>query len=153
MHCTIIFLSLYIIRYCFRHNSSCALHSGPEIAIFDLHAVLERVKYHRSPSFSAFWAKSTCIHTAKMAEEVDYGEDVDMTEGLKVSVSTDAKGSSGRKVTAVKAKGRGHDKGADAEEDRYNGRGGVFENIQRGGGSGPLQCKLSCKNTAGRIIC
>jgi hypothetical protein len=72
-----------------------------------------------------------------MAEEVDYEEDVDMSENLKVSVGGDSKG---RKVTAVKSKGRGHDKN-DGDEDRYNGRGGVFENIQRGGGSGPLQCK------------
>lgn len=78
-----------------------------------------------------------------MAEEVDYEDDVDMGEGLKVSVATDATGSSGRKVTAVKSKGRGHNKGGDAEdEDRYNGRGGVFENIQRGGGAGPLQCMI-----------
>lgn len=81
-----------------------------------------------------------------MAEEVDYGEDVDMTENLKVSVAADAKGTSGRKVTTVKTKGRGHDKGGDGEEDRYNGRGGVFENIQKGGGSGPLQCKFSCNS-------
>eukprot|EP00428_Durinskia_dybowskii_P063957 CAMPEP_0170383918 /NCGR_PEP_ID=MMETSP0117_2-20130122/15724_1 /TAXON_ID=400756 /ORGANISM="Durinskia baltica, Strain CSIRO CS-38" /LENGTH=155 /DNA_ID=CAMNT_0010639639 /DNA_START=43 /DNA_END=510 /DNA_ORIENTATION=- len=70
-----------------------------------------------------------------MAEEVDYEEDVDMGENPKVSAGGAGKG---RKVTAVKTKGRGHDKG-NAEEDQYNGRGGVFENIQRGGGSGPLQ--------------
>lgn len=76
-----------------------------------------------------------------MAEEVDYDEDVDMGEGLKVSVATDAKGSSGRKVT-VKTKGRGHNKGGEGDDaERYNGRGGVFENIQRGSGAGPLQCK------------
>lgn len=73
-----------------------------------------------------------------MAEEVDYEEDVDMKETAKISSGGDAKG---RKVTVVKTKGRGHEKG-DGEEDRYNGRGGVFENIQRGGGSGPLQCEL-----------
>ena len=72
-----------------------------------------------------------------MAEEVDYEEDMDMGENPKVSAGGAGKG---RKVTAVKTKGRGHDKG-NAEEDQYNGRGGVFENIQRGGGSGPLQCK------------
>jgi hypothetical protein len=72
-----------------------------------------------------------------MAEEVDYEEDVDMNDNAKVSAGGETKG---RKVTAVKTKGRGHDKG-DADEDRYNGRGGVFENIHRGGGSGPLQCK------------
>jgi len=77
-----------------------------------------------------------------MTEEVDYDEDVDMGEGLKVSVATDAKGSSGRKVT-VKTKGRGHNKGGEGDDaERYNGRGGVFENIQRGGGAGPLQCKF-----------
>jgi hypothetical protein len=81
-----------------------------------------------------------CAENAiKMAEEVDYEEDVDMSENLKVSVGGDSKG---RKVTAVKSKGRGHDKN-DGDEDRYNGRGGVFENIQRGGGSGPLQCKYN----------
>eukprot|EP00388_Colpodella_angusta_P048109 GDKK01075144.1.p1 GENE.GDKK01075144.1~~GDKK01075144.1.p1 ORF type:complete len:156 (-),score=29.42 GDKK01075144.1:121-564(-) len=62
-----------------------------------------------------------------------------MGEGLKVSVATDAKGSSGRKVT-VKTKGRGHNKGGEGDDaERYNGRGGVFENIQRGNGAGPLQ--------------
>lgn len=69
-----------------------------------------------------------------MAEEVDYEEDVDMSENVKAS------GDTGKKGPAVKTKGRGHDKG-DGDEDRYSGRGGVFENIQRGGGSGPLQCK------------
>jgi len=80
---------------------------------------------------------------AKMAEEVDYDEDVNMDEGVKASVATDKAGSSGRKVTSVKTKGRGHNSGHDGDDgDRYNGRGGVFENIQRGGGAGPLQCKF-----------
>lgn len=72
-----------------------------------------------------------------MAEEVDYEEDVDMTEQAKVQSKAEPKG---RKVTAVKTKGRGHEQPA-SEEDKYNGRGGVFENIQSGGGSGPLKCK------------
>ena len=79
-----------------------------------------------------------------MAEEVDYEEDVNMDEGVKPSVTTDKAGSSGRKVTTVKTKGRGHNSGHDGDDgDRYNGRGGVFENIQRGGGAGPLQCKFN----------
>uniref|UniRef100_A0A7S3GV69 RNA-binding protein 8A n=1 Tax=Spumella elongata TaxID=89044 RepID=A0A7S3GV69_9STRA len=75
-----------------------------------------------------------------MAEEVDYEEDVNMDEGVKASVTTDKAGSSGRKVTTVMTKGRGHNSGHDGDDgDRYNGRGGVFENIQRGSGAGPLQ--------------
>jgi hypothetical protein len=79
------------------------------------------------------------IYLFNMADEVDYNEDVDMTEA---KVATES--APNRKVTTIKAKGRGHNKTEDAsgEDDRYNGRGGVFENIQRGGGSGPLQCNL-----------
>lgn len=77
-----------------------------------------------------------------MAEEVDYDEDVNMDEGVKGSVVTEKAGPSSRKVTSVKTKGRGHNTSHDGDDgDKYNGRGGVFENIQRGGGAGPLQCK------------
>lgn len=80
-----------------------------------------------------------------MAEEVDYEEDMDMGENAKVTAGGAGKG---RKVTAVKTKGRGHEKG---DEDQYAGRGGVFEKIQRGGGSGPLQCKSNVLYFAGLV--
>ena len=40
-----------------------------------------------------------------------------------------------------KRKGRGHDRSHDFD-DRYDGRGGVFERLENAGGSGPLQCEF-----------
>lgn len=49
--------------------------------------------------------------------------------------------SSGKRI---KRKGRGHNNGGNNEEDRYDGRGGIFEKIEQDmSTSGPSQCKLS----------
>jgi hypothetical protein len=45
------------------------------------------------------------------------------------------------KGSDYKIKGRGHDRRHN-EDDRYDGRGGVFERLESSGGSGPLQCKI-----------
>ncbi len=102
-------------------------------------------------------------------EEVDYEEDV--VEGnvggkSEVQASTDAmededqdndrdtrgrgrrqnqryndKSHGKRNSGDMKTKGRGHEKRHD-EDDRYDGRGGVFERLEQSSGSGPLQCKI-----------
>lgn len=73
-----------------------------------------------------------------MADEVDYEEDVDMNENVQVNVSNNDSNSS--RTISIKTKGRGHD--SRNEEDRYVGRGGVFENVPKDSGSGPLQCRF-----------
>jgi hypothetical protein len=80
-------------------------------------------------------------------EEVDYEEDVEMkdTQTMQVSMGGGKKGpgaAEGGRTVTMTSKGRGHD--ADKNEgNRFEGRGGVFEKLQRGGGAaaGPLQCK------------
>ena len=61
-----------------------------------------------------------------MSEEVDYEVDK--------NVSSNDKGS-------VKVKGRGHNAQHDDDENRYEGRGGEFEEIQQKNKSGPAKCK------------
>lgn len=50
------------------------------------------------------------------------------------------KGHGKRNSGDMKTKGRGHDKHHD-DDDRYDGRGGVFERLEQTNGSGPMQCK------------
>lgn len=81
-----------------------------------------------------------------MAEEVDYEE-----EEMNVQINKDSKEpklvtepkatDETEKGSKIKIKGRGHQRHKE-DDDRYNGRGGVFERLEQSGGSGPLQCKL-----------
>ncbi len=41
----------------------------------------------------------------------------------------------------VKTKGRGFERRNEEENDRYDGRGGVFERLEHTNKAGPLQCK------------
>jgi RNA-binding protein 8A len=88
------------------------------------------------------------------AEEVDYDEDVEMNDTLQVSVSAGEKGpASSRKVTMT-SKGRGHDK-KEGGDNQIEGRGGVFEKLQRGGGAGagPIECKcIVCRDPSGGLL-
>ncbi len=83
-----------------------------------------------------------------MADEVDYEEDVEVMNAEKPSAGE----SSGYHVEApsdekeerkkkIKVKGRGHERRQE-DNDRYDGRGGVFERIEQSSGSGPLQCQF-----------
>lgn len=90
-----------------------------------------------------------------MAEEVDFEEEVEMQQSNPV-ISTE-KGKkdeeSGKdrdreeednershRKDKIRVKGRGHDRNYDVD-DRYSGRGGVFERLQQNADSGPLQCE------------
>lgn len=85
----------------------------------------------------------------RMAEEVDYdsgsGDEApayDASEQMDVGFST-KRGSTSRSSGKSKVKGRGHGSAhMYGGEERYEGRGGVFERIGRSSGrGGPLQCK------------
>ena len=61
---------------------------------------------------------------------------------MEVEVTAGAGKSTGREV-GYRTKGRGHRRDArEEEDDKYDGRGGIFENIGRGGTGGPCQCKF-----------
>lgn len=93
-----------------------------------------------------------------MAEEVDYEEEEmnvqlakDQTESSLQTEAPSAEAaqndrpaaapaSATQNDTKIKKKGRGHQRRAD-DDDRYSGRGGVFERLAQSGGAGPLQCK------------
>jgi hypothetical protein len=84
-----------------------------------------------------------------MAEEVDYDEDMaedppayTETEGTMAVAGDSGSGSSGKKKGKVK--GRGHGSAHMNGEGKYEGRGGVFERMGRGGGRGPLECESCC---------
>lgn len=79
-------------------------------------------------------------------EEVDYDEDEGDTAAEASASTTMASVTSAeeavpverqvfRERIGIKTKGRGYD----IEGDRYEGRGGIFETIDRGSGSGPCQ--------------
>lgn len=77
-------------------------------------------------------------------EEVDFEVDEEVNGGVgsTSTVPTDAADVGGRKVEKnpkTRVKGRGHREAT--EEDRYEGRGGVFESIHQDGG-GPARCKF-----------
>lgn len=78
-----------------------------------------------------------------MAEEVDFEEE--MIEAPKLAEKNEdaaveaPRETGGRKSGGVKVKGRGHTNDGD-NDDRYDGRGGVFERIEQSSGPGPLQC-------------
>ncbi len=78
-------------------------------------------------------------------EEVDFEEEMDEqpTKAAISSTSAASKvdGGKGGRTKEVKVKGRGHER-VDDDDDRYDGRGGVFERIEQSAGPGPLQCKL-----------
>jgi hypothetical protein len=74
-----------------------------------------------------------------MAEEVDYDEDVGAGGGSMAVGDSREESGSGRSGRA-KIKGRGHGS-AHMDEQKYEGRGGIFERIGRDGTTGPLQCK------------
>jgi len=78
-----------------------------------------------------------------MADEVDYEEDEEqmnndrgLSSGYKVEAPSEPEGNKKK----LKIKGRGHERRQE-DNDRYDGRGGVFERIEQSAGSGPLQCK------------
>lgn len=83
-----------------------------------------------------------------MADEVDYEEDVEVmntekpiaaeSSGYKVEAPSDEPEDRKKKT---KVKGRGHERRQE-DNDRYDGRGGVFERIEQSSGSGPLQCNF-----------
>eukprot|EP01039_Chlorochromonas_danica_P002020 gene2018-2203_t len=92
-----------------------------------------------------------------MAEEVDYEEEEmnvqlgkDQTESTLQTEAPSAEAaqddrpaaaaptSATQNDTKIKKKGRGHQRRAD-DDDRYSGRGGVFERLAQSGGAGPLQ--------------
>eukprot|EP01031_Cornospumella_fuschlensis_P042024 gene42024-51305_t len=78
-----------------------------------------------------------------MAEEVDYEEDEMNVQLQKDGSSAPAEKSSepvkkDGKEGRIKIKGRGHNRRPE-HDDRYNGRGGVFERLEQSSGSGPLQ--------------
>lgn len=50
-------------------------------------------------------------------------------------------GSDEAKSNRIKVKGRGH-KSRSEDEDRYDGRGGIFEKIEQDSSAGPAQCTL-----------
>jgi hypothetical protein len=81
-----------------------------------------------------------------MAEEVDYEED-EMNIQISKGSGEGGKGKdkSGDDNGKIKKKGRGHQRRVD-EDDRYNGRGGVFERLEETRGPGPLQCKEICQS-------
>lgn len=67
------------------------------------------------------------------------GEDVDYEEeGMERE--SEVVNDSPKKTSDVKIKGRGHNRRSDADDTRYEGRGGVFERIEQTAGPGPLQC-------------
>jgi hypothetical protein len=79
-----------------------------------------------------------------MADEVDYDEEdrvhedpPDYTSDGDEAVDS-SKGR--RKHSRPKVKGRGHGSAHMYDEDRYEGRGGIFEKIGSGSSSGPMQC-------------
>lgn len=78
-----------------------------------------------------------------MAEEVDFEEEVSERVAAGTVAATAAAGGDeddrGGRRRGVKVKGRGHERRTDAD-DRYDGRGGVFERIEQSEGPGPLQC-------------
>ena len=69
-----------------------------------------------------------------MADEVDYEEDEYFAEG-----ESTAKGESSK--SKIKVKGRGHGSAHMDQEDKYEGRGGIFETIEQSTSGGPAQCK------------
>ena len=90
-------------------------------------------------------------------EEVDYEEEVGMTveapapeneaEGEQAARGRGAHGKGGKQYKGgnkgeFKTKGRGFDRRGDDENDRYDGRGGVFERLEQSNKSGPQQCKF-----------
>ena len=89
-----------------------------------------------------------------MAEEVDYdsgsGDEAPAYEASEqMDVGFTTKSGSSRKSGKSKVKGRGHGSAhMYGGEERYEGRGGVFERIGRSDGrGGPLQCKAAFDET------
>jgi hypothetical protein len=84
-------------------------------------------------------------------EEVDYSEDIAEQPVMSNVAPVPAGGSTesnameddslDRPTDVVRTKGRGH--GKQNDDDRYNGRGGVFERLEQSSGAGPLQCNLN----------
>ena len=87
-----------------------------------------------------------------MAEEVDYdsgsGDEAPpaYAEGESMAVESSSRGrGGGRDRKKSRVKGRGHGSAHMYGEERYEGRGGVFERIGRDDGrGGPSQCKTYC---------
>jgi len=83
-----------------------------------------------------------------MNDEVDYEEDIDPAvaeaDETNRSAREDRRSRGGGSADEVKRKGRGHNQinQQHNEDHSYQNRGGVFENIQRGKGAGPLQCNF-----------
>jgi hypothetical protein len=75
------------------------------------------------------------IFCSPMIEEVDY----EAEEEIRPDANGQPK-DGGQKAAKAKVKGRGHKRNPD-EEERYRGRGGLFEKIEQEPGSGPAQCE------------
>jgi hypothetical protein len=76
-----------------------------------------------------------------MNEEVDYEEDIDPAAAAAAAPVVEdrrSRGGGGGTADEIKRKGRGHNQINHEDRSFQNNR--VFENIQRGKGSGPLQC-------------
>lgn len=76
------------------------------------------------------------------AEEVDFEEEaMEVQAPLQKSVAPEiAPAETGKRV---KVKGRGHEaRRRHEDDDRYDGRGGVFERLEQSGGQGPQQCEF-----------
>lgn len=91
-------------------------------------------------------------------EEVDYEEETGMAVEAPAaeeeveskeeqpargrgSNANKGKGHKGGNKGDVKTKGRGFERRNDEEDDRYGGRGGVFERLEQSNKSGPQQCE------------
>eukprot|EP01041_Mallomonas_annulata_P003703 gene3703-7363_t len=66
-----------------------------------------------------------------MADEVDYEEEVEY--------QADGDTDKDKTKPKLKVKGRGHGSAHMDEEDKYQGRGGIFETIEQSSSSGPAQ--------------
>lgn len=77
------------------------------------------------------------------AEEVDFEEEA-MEAHAPAKNRGDAAAAPAETGKRVKVKGRGHEaRRRHDDDDRYDGRGGVFERLEQSGGQGPQQCQFA----------
>jgi hypothetical protein len=94
--------------------------------------------------------KQIIYSLSTMTDEVDFEEEIgDPTPTLKGPEDVEMKKAPAEEVIEpprtekrIKVKGRGHNR-REEDDDRYDGRGGVFERIEQSAGPGALQCKIT----------
>lgn len=106
----------------------------------------EEVDYEEDVVEGNVGGKSEVQASTEAMEDDDQDQDRDTRgRGRRQNQRHNDKSHGKRSSGDMKTKGRGHEKRHD-EDDRYDGRGGVFERLEQSSGSGPLQCKFSRLN-------